>query len=77
MNKSQQGTELVDSLDDLDTKQELSDDPTVPYKSRCGAGLKSVGATCVPKETTVSVTLRNSVSWSLSKLRDRLQGAQQ
>jgi hypothetical protein len=75
--KSQQGSELLDSLDQLDTKQELNDDPTVNYKTRCGAGLKSVGAACVPKETKVSVNLNDSVSRSVTRLRDKLRGLQQ
>ena len=67
-----QGKEKVDSLADLSTLQELHDDPNTRFRLPCPAGTKAVKATCVKQATPVTVTLDNSISQALNKVRDRL-----
>lgn len=67
-----QGTENVESLENLSTLQELHDDPNTKFRLPCPAGTKSAGATCVKRDAPVTVDLDNSASQALSKVRDRL-----
>ncbi len=66
------GHELVDALDDLDTLDELNDDPTVNYRRRCPAGSKSYYATCVRDTLAVRAKLKDSICKSLSQVRARV-----
>ena len=67
-----QGTEKVESLGNLSTKQELHDDPTTNFRLRCSRGTKSVRGTCVDAEATVNVALNDSVSLALNKVQTLL-----
>ena len=69
-----QGTEKVDSLDELDKEEERPDAHLRKGAGRggCRPGLKAVNGTCVRKETPISIALNNSVSLALNKVRDRL-----
>jgi hypothetical protein len=66
------GHELVDALDDLDTLDELHNDPTVNYRRRCPAGTKAVGAACIGKEEPVAVNLPAAMQEAVSAVRNRL-----
>ena len=72
--KPKQHNEKLEALEELDKVEELPDAHLRKAAGRggCRSGLKSVRGTCVLKGTTVSVTLHNSVSLALNKVRDRL-----
>jgi hypothetical protein len=67
-----QGHELLDSLDQLRTKQELNDDPNTNYTMKCPAGSKSYYATCVRDTLAVRAKLKDSICKSLSQVRARV-----
>lgn len=69
-----QGKEKVDSLEELDEDDELPDAHLrkAAGRGRCRAGLKSVNATCLHKNTPISITLDHSISAALNKVRNRL-----
>ena len=67
-----QGTEKVQSLENLSTKQELHDDPTTNFRLRCRRGTKSVRRTCVDAKATVNIDLNSSVSLALNKVQNML-----
>jgi hypothetical protein len=67
-----QGTEKVQSLENLSTKQELNDDPTTNFRMRCPVGTKSVRGTCVDANATVNIDLNSSVSLALDKVQNML-----
>jgi hypothetical protein len=76
-----QGTEKVDSLDELDKEEERPDAHLRKGAGRggCRPGLKSVKGTCVHKDSPMTINLDNSISLALNKVRDRLlkrQGVQ-
>ena len=76
-----QGTEKVDSLDELDKEEERPDAHLRKGAGRggCRPGLKSVKGTCVQKDSPMTINLDNSISLALNKVRDRLlkrQGVQ-
>jgi hypothetical protein len=73
-----QGTEKVDSLDELDKEEERPDAHLRKGAGRggCRPGLKAVKGTCVHKDTPINITLDNSTSMALNKVRDRLLNRQ-
>ena len=71
-----QGTEKVQSLENLSTKQELHDDPTTNFRLRCRRGTKSVRGTCVDVKSPISVALNGSVSLALNKVKRLLLNRQ-
>ena len=72
MEQNIQGHELVDSLDDLSSKQELHDDPNTHYTMRCPGGTKSFKRTCVKGIKPVRAQLNEQISKSLTQVRARV-----
>ena len=72
--KKVEGSEVVDSLTNLTTKEEMHNDPNMAYRMRCKLGTKSVRGECVDKDKTVTVVLSPKVGKALTRFRDAVAG---
>lgn len=72
--KKLEGSEVVDSLTNLTTKEEMHNDPNTAYRMRCKHGTKSVRNDCIDKDKTVTVELSPKVGKALTRFRDAIVG---
>ena len=72
MKPGKQGKELVDSLENLSTKQQLHDDPNTAYRMPCPLGSKPFKSNCVRSNSLVTAELDPSASKALTQLRNKL-----
>jgi hypothetical protein len=73
-----QHNEKLEALELIDKEEELPDAHlrTGAGRGGCRPGLKAVKGTCVHKDTPINITLDNSISVALNKVRDRLLNRQ-